>query len=149
MSRAESRALEVRLGARAYPIHIGRGTLARAGTVVADCNVRRAIVVTNPTVARHWSAPLEASLAASGVHSDVIEIADGEAHKNFATLEHVLTRLIELRAERSTMLIALGGGVVGDVAGFAAAVFQRGIAFIQIPTTLLAQVDSSVGGKTG
>jgi 3-dehydroquinate synthase len=149
MSLGDSRTLEVRLGARAYPIHIGRGTLARAGAVVAGCSARRAIVVTNPTVARHWSAPLAASLAASGVHSDVVEIADGESHKNLGTLEQVVTRLLELRAERSTMLIALGGGVVGDVAGFAASVYQRGIAFIQIPTTLLAQVDSSVGGKTG
>ena len=141
--------LEVGLGARAYPIHIGRGEIARAGAVVAQTGARKAVIVTNATVAAHWLAPLAQSLAASGVASDTIEIPDGEGHKSFATLEAVLTRLLELRAERKTMLVALGGGVVGDVAGFAAAVYQRGMPFLQVPTTLLAQVDSSVGGKTG
>ena len=83
------------------------------------------------------------------MRSDVVTIPDGESHKNFATLQDVVTRLLELRAERRTMLVALGGGVVGDIAGFAAAIYQRGMPFIQVPTTLLAQVDSSVGGKTG
>jgi 3-dehydroquinate synthase len=107
------------------------------------------VVVTNEIVASHWLAPLRASLDASGVASDVVTIPDGEAHKTFATLESVVTRLLELRAERKTMIVALGGGIVGDIAGFAAAVYQRGMPFIQVPTTLLAQVDSSVGGKTG
>ena len=146
---SDERTLEVGLGARSYPIHIGRGTVARAGSIVAGEGARRAVVVTNETVASHWLAPLHASLHASGVASDLITIADGEAHKNLATLESVLTRLIELRAERKTMIVALGGGIVGDIAGFAAAVYQRGMPFVQIPTTLLAQVDSSVGGKTG
>jgi len=145
----EERTLEVGLGARSYPIHIGAGTLARAGATVAGAGARRAVVVTNEIVASHWLAPLRASLDASGVASDVVTIADGEAHKNFATLESVVTRLLELRAERKTMIVALGGGIVGDIAGFAAAVYQRGMPFIQVPTTLLAQVDSSVGGKTG
>ena len=145
---SDERTLEVGLGARSYPIHIGRGTVARAGSIVAGEGARRAVVVTNETVASHWLAPLHASLHASGVASDLITIADGEAHKNLATLESVLTRLIELRAERSTTLVALGGGVVGDLAGFAAAIYQRGMRFLQVPTTLLAQVDSSVGGKT-
>jgi 3-dehydroquinate synthase len=91
---------------------------------------------------------LRASLNAAGLVSEVILIPDGEAHKSFATLSDVLTRLIELRAERSTLLVALGGGVVGDLTGFAASVYQRGMPYVQVPTTLLAQVDSSVGGKT-
>jgi 3-dehydroquinate synthase len=110
---------------------------------------RRAVVVSNATVAGHWLAPVRASLAAAGVAHDVLLITDGEAHKNWTSLQDVLTRLLELRAERSTVLVALGGGVVGDLAGFAAAVYQRGMPFVQVPTTLLAQVDSSVGGKTG
>ena len=149
MTNTEERTLEVGLGTRSYPIHIGAGTLARAGATVAGAGARRAVVVTNEIVATHWLAPLRASLDASGVASDVVTIADGEAHKNFATLESVVTRLLELRAERKTMIVALGGGIVGDIAGFAAAVYQRGMPFIQVPTTLLAQVDSSVGGKTG
>jgi 3-dehydroquinate synthase len=106
-------------------------------------------VVTNPTVSAHWLAPLQASLGAAGIRSEVVVIPDGEGHKNFATLQDVVTRLLELRAERKTTVLALGGGVVGDIAGFAAAIYQRGMPFIQIPTTLLSQVDSSVGGKTG
>ena len=149
MTNTEERTLEVGLGTRSYPIHIGAGTLVRAGATVAGAGARRAVVVTNEIVASHWLAPLRASLDASGVASDVVTIADGEAHKNFATLESVVTRLLELRAERKTMIVALGGGIVGDIAGFAAAVYQRGMPFIQVPTTLLAQVDSSVGGKTG
>ena len=143
------RTLEVGLGQRSYPIHIGSGTIARAGGVLEAEGARRAVVVTNDTVAKHWLAPLRASLDARGVASDVVTIPDGEAHKDFATLESVITRLLELRAERKTMMVALGGGIVGDIAGFAAAVYQRGMPFVQIPTTLLAQVDSSVGGKTG
>ncbi|MCC6193462.1 MAG: 3-dehydroquinate synthase [Burkholderiales bacterium] len=141
--------VDVGLGGRAYPIHIGRGELARAGPLLAALGARKAVVVTNATVGAHWLAPLAQSLAASRIPCDTIEIADGERHKNFAALEAVLTRLLELRAERKTMLVALGGGVVGDVAGFAAAIYQRGMPFVQVPTTLLAQVDSSVGGKTG
>jgi len=106
-------------------------------------------VVTNDTVAAHWLPPLRQSLAEGGVLAETVLIADGEAHKNWATLQDVLTRLLELRTERGTVVVALGGGVVGDVAGFAAAIYQRGVPFVQIPTTLLAQVDSSVGGKTG
>ena len=146
---SEQGTLEVGLGERSYPIHIGAGTIARAGDVLAALGARRAVVVTNETVAGHWLGPLRASLDAQGVRSDVVMVPEGEANKSFATLESVITRLLELRAERKTMVVALGGGVVGDVAGFAAAVYQRGMPFIQIPTTLLAQVDSSVGGKTG
>jgi len=141
--------LTVALGERAYPIHIGAGVLARAGELVAAIAPRRAIIVTNAVVAAHHLSPLRASLMARGIATDVVLVPDGEQHKAWPTLQDILTRLLELRAERSTPLIALGGGVVGDLAGFAAAIYQRGMPFVQIPTTLLAQVDSSVGGKTG
>ena len=143
-----SRLLEVALGARSYPIHIGAGTIHRAGALLQALPSRRAVVVSNATVAAHWLAPLRASLAEGGFRSDVVLVPDGEAHKSLATLSDVLTRLLELAAERQTVLVALGGGVVGDLAGFAAAIYQRGMPFVQVPTTLLAQVDSSVGGKT-
>jgi 3-dehydroquinate synthase len=143
-----SRTLEVALGARSYPIHIGAGTIGRAGELLQSLPSRRAVVVTNATVASHWLAPLRVALAAGGFRSEVVLIPDGETHKSLATLSDVLTRLLELAAERQTALIALGGGVVGDLAGFAAAIYQRGMPFVQVPTTLLAQVDSSVGGKT-
>ncbi len=150
MTAPDLRTLEVALGTRSYPIHVGAGAMRLAGPLLAETGGGRdAIVVTNATVAAHWLSPLQASLAASGVRAETVLIPDGESHKNWDTVHDVLTRLLELRAERATMLIALGGGVVGDVTGFAAAIYQRGMPFIQIPTTLLAQVDSSVGGKTG
>jgi 3-dehydroquinate synthase len=108
----------------------------------------RAVVVTNAVVAAHHLAALRAGLDNAGVAVDVVMIPDGEAHKSFDTLRDLVTRLLELRADRGTVLVALGGGVVGDLTGFAAAIYQRGIAYLQVPTTLLAQVDSSVGGKT-
>jgi 3-dehydroquinate synthase len=141
--------LEVGLGARAYPIHIGSGALARAGELLKAAASRRAVIVTNAVVAAHHLASLKASLKDSGVQVDVVLLPDGESHKNAATLLDLLTRLLELRADRATTLIALGGGVIGDITGFAAAIYQRGLSFVQVPTTLLAQVDSSVGGKTG
>ena len=142
------RTLDVALAGRAYPIHIGAGALDRIGEIVA-AESRRAVIVSNAAVASHWLAPVRASLIAAGVGNESLLIPDGEAHKNWATLQDILTRLIEIRAERSTVLVALGGGVVGDLAGFAAAIYQRGMPYVQVPTTLLAQVDSSVGGKTG
>ncbi|MCC7327003.1 MAG: 3-dehydroquinate synthase [Burkholderiales bacterium] len=146
---ADPQTLEVALAERSYPIRIGSGVIHEAGTLLAAQRVRDAVVITNATVAAHWLAPLQRSLAGAGLRVETTMIPDGEAHKNWDTLYMVLTRLLELRAERSTMLVALGGGVVGDIAGFVAAIYQRGMPFIQIPTTLLAQVDSSVGGKTG
>jgi 3-dehydroquinate synthase len=140
----------VDLGERSYPIHVGPALLSNAGTLLAPLvGRRRAVIVSNPIVAAHWLAPLRASLSGAGIDSETILTPDGEAHKNWDTLYDVLTRLLEIKAERSTVLIALGGGVAGDIAGFAAAIYQRGMPFVQIPTTLLAQVDSSVGGKTG
>jgi 3-dehydroquinate synthase len=107
------------------------------------------LVISNPTVAAHWLDPLSRSLEASGIEAQPLLVPDGEAHKTLATLSDLLTRFLESGADRTTSVVALGGGVVGDIAGFAAAVYQRGVPLVQIPTTLLAQVDSSVGGKTG
>jgi 3-dehydroquinate synthase len=140
--------LTVALGERSYPIHVGTGILRRSGELLVSLHSPRAVIVTNATVARHHLEALKAALASAAIRHDVITIADGEQHKDWATLYEVHTRLLELGAERSTTLIALGGGVVGDLAGFAAATYQRGIPLVQMPTTLLAQVDSSVGGKT-
>jgi 3-dehydroquinate synthase len=148
VSQAVVHRLDVALGARSYPIVIGRALLERLPEFLPALRQPRIVVVTNPVVRRLWFAPLRESLEAAGVSVDAIEIADGEQHKSLATLEAVLAGLLERRVERSTTLLALGGGVVGDVAGFAAAVYQRGIDYVQVPTTLLAQVDSSVGGKT-
>jgi 3-dehydroquinate synthase len=142
--------LTVALGARSYPIHIGVGTLRDAGRLLTPLLAApRSVVISNPAVAKAWLAPLRDGLAAAGIASETLLVPDGETHKNWDTLHDVLTRLLEQKAERSTTIIALGGGVVGDIAGFAAAIYLRGVPFVQIPTTLLAQVDSSVGGKTG
>ena len=142
------RTLTVALGERSYPIHVGDGLLRRAGELLAPLMMRHAIVVTNPVVAQHHVDTFQAALAAAGIGTELIVVPDGEAHKDWTTLYEIHTRLLELKAERSTALIALGGGVIGDVAGFAAATYQRGMPLVQVPTTLLAQVDSAVGGKT-
>jgi 3-dehydroquinate synthase len=141
------RRLDVALGERSYPIAIGRGTLADAASMLPP-RASRVVVVTNAVVAAHHLAALRAGLDRAGAAVDVVMIPDGEPHKSFDTLRDLITRLLELRADRGTVLVALGGGVVGDITGFAAAIYQRGIAYLQVPTTLLAQVDSSVGGKT-
>lgn len=142
------RTLTVALGERSYPIHVGDGLLRQAGELLAPRVSRRAIIVTNPVVAQHHLAPMQTALSAGAIDNEVVIVPDGEAHKDWTTLFAIHTRLLELGADRSTTLIALGGGVIGDVAGFAAATYQRGIPLVQVPTTLLAQVDSSVGGKT-
>lgn len=132
-----------------YPIHIGRGLLDRAGELMAPVLPQpRALIVTNDVVAPLYLARLEASLAAAGIQTRAVVLPDGESHKDWQTLNLVFDALIDMRAERKTTLVALGGGVVGDMTGFAAACWQRGAPFVQVPTTLLAQVDSSVGGKT-
>ena len=142
--------LDVALGERSYPIHVGPGVLAQAGALLAPVLPRpRVVIVSNPVVAKLWLDPLRESLAASGIDALPILVPDGEVSKTLATLNEVMTRLLEVKAERTTTVVALGGGVVGDIAGFAAAIYQRGMPFVQVPTTLLAQVDSSVGGKTG
>ena len=142
--------VEVALENRAYDIVIGRGVLASLGERVAALRpgVRTAIV-TDRTVAKHWLEPTEASLAAAGIPTSRIVVEEGEISKTYAGLEKVSEALIAARIERNDLVIALGGGVVGDLAGFAAAILRRGVDFVQVPTSLLAQVDSSVGGKTG
>ena len=142
------RTLTVDIKDQPYPIHIGAGLLDRADLITPHLPQKRVAVVTNTTVGPLYSARLRAALAASGVESFEIVLPDGEIHKNWQTLNQIFDQLIEKRCERKTTLIALGGGVVGDMTGFAAATYQRGVPYIQIPTTLLAQVDSAVGGKT-
>ena len=143
------RTLNVALGDRSYPIRIGAGLLTQADLLAAALAVPRAAIVTNSVVAPLYLDKVAAPLRAAGVRLTEIILPDGEAHKNWETLNTIFDALLADRCDRTTTIIALGGGVVGDLAGFAAASFQRGVPFIQIPTTLLAQVDSSVGGKTG
>ncbi len=140
--------LNVALGARAYPIHIGRGLLGRVDLLLPYLRYPKVAVVTDTTVAPLFLHNFAASLREAGIEVVEIILPDGEQFKNWKTLNTIFDVLLEQHCERSTTLIALGGGVVGDMTGFAAACYQRGIPFIQIPTTLLAQVDSSVGGKT-
>ncbi|TVQ71216.1 MAG: 3-dehydroquinate synthase [Chromatiaceae bacterium] len=142
--------LTVDLAERSYPIHIGRGLLKEPGHFEALLKGRRAVIVTNETVAPLYLDTLKQTLAS--VHDGPVEaliLPDGEQYKNVDTLNRIYTFLLERRLDRSAMLIALGGGVIGDITGFAAATYLRGVDFIQVPTTLLSQVDSSVGGKTG
>src|SRR5262245_31566193 len=140
----------VNLGSRSYPICIGRGLLADLGTLLREqyATVSRVAVVTDSVVGKIYRERVVATLTAAGFDTCVIEIPAGEEHKNLAWLAFLYDRLIESHIERRSPLIALGGGVVGDITGFAAATFQRGLPFVQVPTTLLAQVDASVGGKT-
>ena len=142
------RTLNVALGDRSYPIHIGRDLLGRAELQLPALKTPRVAIVTNDVVGPLYLDRLQAALEAAGVRVATVVLPDGEAHKDWQTLNLIYDGLLGDRCERSTTLIALGGGVVGDMGGFAAACYQRGMPFIQIPTTLLAQVDSSVGGKT-
>jgi 3-dehydroquinate synthase len=143
------RTVNLDLGDRSYAIHIGPGLLGRADLILPCIRTKRAIVVTNEVVAPLYLAAISDTLRGAGVDTADVVLADGEACKNWETLNRIYDALLEQRAERSTTLLALGGGVIGDLVGFAAATYQRGAPFIQVPTTLLAQVDSSVGGKTG
>lgn len=139
--------LTVDLGERSYPIYIGSGLLAHTELLPPHIHGKRALIVSNEVVAPLYLQKLKAALG--GIDADVIVLSDGEHSKTLETLNLVFDQLLANRHERSTTLIALGGGVTGDLTGFAAAVYQRGVNFIQVPTTLLSQVDSSVGGKTG
>ena len=141
--------LKVELANRSYPIHIGRGLIADASLILPHLKRKHVAIVTNTTVAPLYLAKLTQTLEAAGVKVIPIILPDGEAYKNTETLNTIYDVLLQNRCERSTTLIALGGGVIGDLAGYAAATYLRGVPFIQIPTTLLSQVDSSVGGKTG
>ena len=142
------RSLNVALDERAYDIHIGRGLIDRGDLFAAVLKRKRAVVISNEVVAPLYAAQVQAALDSAGVAHQLVVLPDGEVHKDWPTLNLIFDALLSARVERSTTLIALGGGVIGDMVGFAAATYQRGVPFIQVPTTLLSQVDSSVGGKT-
>jgi 3-dehydroquinate synthase len=142
--------VRVALGARTYDIVIGRGLLASLGARIKALRPgARVAVVTDHTVARHHLPATEAALKSAGIESARVVVPDGEGSKSYATFETVCEAIIAARIERGDLVVALGGGVIGDLAGFAAASVRRGVDYVQVPTTLLAQVDSSVGGKTG
>ena len=141
--------LNVALGDRAYAIHIGSNLLNDAGLILPHLKRKNVAIVTNTTVAPLYLQKLAQPLRDAGVSVLEIILPDGEAYKNTQTLNLIYDALLKNRCERSTTLIALGGGVIGDLTGYAAATYLRGVPFIQVPTTLLSQVDSSVGGKTG
>ena len=140
--------LSVALGRRSYPIHIGAGILGEAALYAPHLKGGVAAIVSNTVVAPLYMGRLRAALEGAGARVVPIVVAEGEQAKRWQVLEQVFDQLLSGRCGRDAVIVALGGGVVGDLAGFAAAVYQRGIDFIQVPTTLLAQVDSSVGGKT-
>jgi 3-dehydroquinate synthase len=139
--------LSVALGSRSYPIHIGAGLIGERALYAPHLR-GSAAVISNEVVAPLYLARVRAALEASGARVAQVLIEDGEQAKGWQTLDRVIDALLAARLDRDGLIVALGGGVVGDLAGFAAAVYQRGVAFLQVPTTLLAQVDSSVGGKT-
>ena len=140
--------LDVDLGVRSYPIHIGPGLAARADLILPHLRQPRVAIVTNDIVGPLYLPTLTAALSEHGVEVITVVLPDGEDHKDWHSLNRIFDVMLERACERKTTVIALGGGVVGDMAGCAAALYQRGVPFIQIPTTLLAQVDSAVGGKT-
>lgn len=142
--------ISVDLGERSYPILIGQGLISQAHIHLAPhIKSDRCIIITDEKVAPHWLETLERSLQRGNISTQAIILPSGEATKSFTQLEKLLGQLLDMKPDRRTTLIALGGGVIGDITGFAASILLRGISFIQIPTTLLSQVDSSVGGKTG
>lgn len=141
--------LTVSLADRSYPIHIGSGLLAQAELLLPHLKRKQVAIVSNTTVAPLYMHTIAQPLRDAGVSVIEIILPDGEAYKNNQTLQTIYDHLLQQRCERNTTLIALGGGVIGDLTGYAAATYLRGVPFIQVPTTLLSQVDSSVGGKTG
>ena len=150
LRQAEPILVPVALGARAYDIVIGRGLVASLGERINALRPgARVAIVTDETVAQLHAGAVEAALKAAGSVSARIVVPAGEGSKNYATFEQVCEAIIDARVERNDLIVALGGGVIGDLAGFAASCVRRGLDFVQVPTTLLAQVDSSVGGKTG
>ena len=138
--------LTVELGDRSYPIFIGEGLLSNSELYTPYIHGRQVLIVTNETVAPLYLSAVKEALV--GYQVDEVILPDGEAYKDLTTLNLIYDALLEKQHNRTTTLIALGGGVIGDMTGFAAASYQRGVNFIQVPTTLLSQVDSSVGGKT-
>ena len=147
--RADPTTVQVALGDRSYDIVIGRGLLGSLGARVAAMRPgAKAMIVTDENVARHHLAAAESALTGAGISASRLSVAAGEASKSFAVFETVCEAIVAARIERGDLIIALGGGVIGDLAGFAASAVRRGLDYVQVPTTLLAQVDSSVGGKT-
>ncbi|MHA1112942.1 MAG: 3-dehydroquinate synthase [Alphaproteobacteria bacterium] len=146
----ETRTVRVDLGPRGYDIHVGAGLIGRAGASIGPLlQAPRAIIVSDENVAPLYGEAVAGALARAGIEAETVTVPPGEGSKDFAHLERLIDTLLDARIERRTTLIALGGGVIGDLVGFAASIVLRGIDFVQIPTTLLAQVDSAVGGKTG
>lgn len=141
--------LEVQLGERSYPITIGHSLLSDSALLACGAPGKRVAIVTNTVVAPLYLQRVEAAFKAAGKEVIAIVLPDGEEEKNWSNLMKVFDALLSEKCDRKTTLVALGGGVIGDMTGFAAASYMRGVPFIQVPTTLLAQVDSSVGGKTG
>jgi 3-dehydroquinate synthase len=149
-SRRALRSVTVELGERSYPVEIGAGTIAGLGArVAAVTGAKRAVVITVPPVGRRYAGRVLRSLRAAGLSAARIDVPDGDASKSLRQVERLYHELLRAGADRHTTLVALGGGMVGDLTGFAAATYLRGIPFVQAPTTLLAMVDASVGGKTG
>jgi 3-dehydroquinate synthase len=147
---ASTATVVVKLGSRSYDVVIGAGLLARASELItARLGRTRCAIVTDANVAAHHAGPLQSGLAQRGLHVGTKILKPGEATKSFGALAELCESLLDMGVERHDTVIALGGGVVGDLAGFAASIIRRGVRVVQIPTTLLAQVDSSVGGKTG
>jgi 3-dehydroquinate synthase len=149
MRPASITTVPVPLGDRAYEILVGRGLLGGAGSRIAALGARSAAIVTDGHVGPLYAETLAASLQQHGLRASIITLPPGEATKSYASLERVCDAVLEAKVERGDLVVALGGGVMGDLAGFAAAVVRRGVRLVQVPTTLLSQVDSSVGGKTG
>lgn len=149
MPEASAITVPVSLGDRAYEILVGRGLLEGAGERIAALGARAAAIVTDEHVGPLYAGPLAEALRRQGLRTATVALPPGEATKSYASLEKVCDFVLEAKIERGDLVVALGGGVVGDLAGFSAAIVRRGVRFVQIPTTLLAQVDSSVGGKTG
>jgi 3-dehydroquinate synthase len=148
MAPTSHQTVHIHLGERSYPILIGADLLSAPSTWANLPKASSALIVTNTTVAPLFAAAVQAALAPHYAQLHVLALPDGEAHKNWETLNQIFDVLLAKACDRRTVLIALGGGVVGDMTGFAAACYMRGVPFVQVPTTLLAQVDSSVGGKT-
>ena len=141
--------IEVELAERSYQIRIGPNLLEQTGNILKELGLKnRVVIITNPSIKGLYGNKLQAALKSSGYESTIVEVAEGEEHKSLAEAGKLYTQLSEVKAERSTPILALGGGVIGDLAGFVAATYMRGVPLVQIPTTLLAQVDSSIGGKT-
>ncbi len=142
--------MEVDLGDRSYPILLGQDTLGRAGAEIArQTKATRAVVVSVPPVAKHYARGLRRSLREAGMQSDLVTVPDGDRSKNLRRMARLYDTLLDLGADRHTAVVALGGGMVGDLAGFLAATYLRGVPFVQVPTSVLAMVDASIGGKVG